>query len=100
MLEGHFSIGLRIRSLSVARSQVWCPVKSGRNSIYLAVLNAKLIYIHMYKVLKQNLLTNMPNLIVLSFGVAIKRPRTRSTAARQVSNVPERDPSLVTNQNV
>jgi len=30
--------------------------------------------------------------------IAIKRPRTRSTAARQVSNTHERD--LVTNQNV
>jgi hypothetical protein len=35
--------------------------------------------------------------IVLTFG-AIQRPRTRSVAARQVSNAHERD--LVTNQNV
>jgi len=47
MLEGHFAIGLRIRSLSVALSQVWCPVKSGRNSIYLAVLTAQIdLYTH------------------------------------------------------
>ena len=37
-------------------------------------------------------------LVVLTWGWAIKRPRTRSTAARQVSNAHERD--LVTNQNV
>ena len=34
----------------------------------------------------------------LSLSLAIKRPRTRSTTARQVSNAHERD--LVTNQNV
>jgi len=45
----------------------------------------------------------LPNTVSLrsqycAWGRAIKRPRTRSTAARQMSNAHERD--LVTNQNV
>jgi len=48
------------------------------------------IYIHVY--------IDMDMYVYMDMEIAIKRPRTRSPTARQVSNAQERD--LVTNQNV
>ena len=58
------------------------------------------IFFHIFTILY---FFGLPNTVSLRFhycpwGRAIKRPRTRSTAACQVSNAHERD--LVTNQNV
>ena len=52
------------------------------------------MYGYMYICIRTYILVSVQKYIY----IAIKRPRTRSTAARQVSNAYERD--LVTNQNV